>query len=171
VGMRQQLIPDTARVLGTWSDGSAAVTVHEHGKGKTFTVGTLAGNSYIKTGLRAIPFARGGRKTIYNPVDFSPAASRLVGLAVDARKPEQAAVCGNPGVEAVVIDHKDGTLVTLVNWANAPVKGVPVSVRLPAAPKGARSVSGQKTLPVNYADGRATFRVDLEEADFILLPR
>ena len=76
-----------------------------------------------------------------------------------------------PGVEAVVTDHKDGTVVTLVNWTNAPLKGLPVSVRLSAAPGSARSVSGQKEVPVKYADGVVTFNVDLEEADYILLPR
>ncbi len=164
-------MPDTAKVLGTWSDGSAAVTVHRHGNGRAFAVGTLAGNTYMKTALKPIPFARGGRKTIYNPVQFDSAATKLVRLAVDARQPEQAAVCGDPGVEAVVLDHKDGTLVTLVNWTNAPRKDLSIRVRLTAAPKQVRSVSGQKTIPSTFADGVLTFRVDLTEADFIMLPK
>jgi hypothetical protein len=171
VGMKQVLVPDTAKVLGTWSDGSAAVTVQRHGKGQAFAVGTLAGNTYMKTALRPIPFARGGRKTIYNPVGFDAAAAKLVRLAVDARRPQQAAVCGDPGVEAVVLDHKDGALVTLVNWTNAPLKDVSIQVRLAAAPKEVRSVSGQKTISSSFADGMLTFRIDLAEADFILLPR
>src|SRR5581483_11183100 len=93
LGMKQQLVPDGAKVLGAWSDGSAAVTVREHGKGKAFAVGTLAGNVWMKSGLKPIPFARGGRKTVYNPVDFDPAATRLVRLGVDAKKLEQAVVC------------------------------------------------------------------------------
>src|SRR6185437_9240936 len=48
VGMKQVLVPGKATVLGTWSDGSAAVTIHKHGKGQAFAVGTLAGAAYIK---------------------------------------------------------------------------------------------------------------------------
>ena len=61
-------------------DGSAAVTVRQHGKGKAFAVGTLAGNTYMKTGVKAQPWPRAGRKSVYTPVAFdgavSPAAER-----------------------------------------------------------------------------------------------
>ncbi len=171
LGMKQVLSPDKAKVLGTWSDGSAAVTVHEHGKGRAFAVGTLAGASYLKTGLRAIPYARGGRHTVYNPTGFDEAATKLARLGIDAARPTQAVVCANPGVEGVVIDHKDGTLLTLVNWTNGPVKDLAVSVRLATAPKGVRSVVGQKAVPFAYKDGVATFKVGLEEADYLLMAK
>ena len=171
VGMRQVLVPDEAKVLATWKDGSAAATVHDYGKGKAFAVGTLAGCVYMKSALRPIPFARGGRHVVYNPVDFDPTATKLVLLGVDTCKPEQAVVCGQAGVEAVVIDHKDGALVTLVNWTNGPLKALTVKVRLAAAPKEVRTVSGQKAIPSKYADGAVTFTLDLEEADFVLLTR
>jgi hypothetical protein len=169
IGLRQVLVPETARVLGTFADGSAAVTVHELGRGKAFAVGTLAGAAWMKTALRPIPFARGGRHTVYNPTDFDPSATRLVRLGLDARAPEPAAVCSQPGVEAIVLDHKDGTLVTLVNWTNGPLKDLKVSVRLARQPATARSVSGQKDLHLEYANGRATFQLDLAEADYVLL--
>lgn len=171
VGMKQQLIPDTAKVLGTWKDGSAAVTVHEHGKGKAFAVGTLAGNSWMKTGLRLTPWARGGRKMLYNPTDFDATATKLVRLGVEAKKPERAVVCSKEGVEGVIIDHKDGALLTLVNWTNESLKGLEVQVRLAAAPKDVRSVTGQKTVPSRYSGSVLTFTIDLDEGDFILLPK
>jgi hypothetical protein len=90
---------------------------------------------------------------------------------MDAARPVQAAVCSNPAVEAVVLDHKDGTLVTLVNWTNGPVKDLRVRVRLPEAPREARSVQRQRAVPSAHADDVVTFTVDLDEADFILLPR
>jgi hypothetical protein len=171
LGMRQTLVPDTAKVLGTWADGGAAVTVHEHGKGKAFAVGTLAGNVWMKSALKVTPWARGGRHMLYNPVNFDPAATRLVRLGIDAKKAEQAAVCSDPGVEAVVLDHKDGTLLTLVNWTNGPVRGLKVTVKLPAAPKAVRTVAGQKSLPMEFGQGAVTFTTDLDDADFILLPK
>jgi hypothetical protein len=170
-GMKQVLAPASAKVLGTWSDGTAAVTVHRHGKGQAFAVGTLAGAAYLRSGLRRIPYARGGRGTLYNPTGFDPGAAALVRLAVDARKPDQAVVCGDPGVEAVAIDHPDGTLLTLVNWTNEPIRDLSVKVRLPVRPATARSVAGQKALPIRFADGTAELTVDLTEADYVLLMR
>lgn len=171
VGLRQVLTPATAKVLGTWADGSPAVTVHEHGKGKAFAVGTLAGLSYMKTAVRTQPWARGGRHTLYNPTEFDPAAARLVHLAVDARQPEKAASCDHPCVEAVVIDSPKGTLLTLVNWTNEARKGLKVSVRLAVKPADVRSVERQKSVPSQYQDGVLSFTIDLNEADFVLLPK
>jgi hypothetical protein len=170
-GMKQTLTPSTAKVLATWADRSAAVTSQAHGKGTVFAVGTLAGAAWQRTGLKPIPYARGGRLTVYNPTGFDATASKLVRLALDARKPQQAAWAGTEGVEAVVIDHPDGTLLTLVNWTNAPIKSLPVSVRLEKAPASARSVSGQKAVSVKYADGVASFTLELAEGDFVLLAK
>ncbi len=169
VAMRQQLLPDRAKVLATWSDGSAAVTVRDHGRGKAFAVGTLAGNTYMKTGLKVQPFARGGRKTVYHPVDFDRAATKLVRLGIDALPLVSAAVCSDPCVEAVVMDHPRGTLVTLLNWTNAPLPDLKVAVQLPAAPSMVRSVRLQQQMPVTYADGVATLNVELVDADYLLL--
>lgn len=171
IGMKQVLSPDTAKVLGTWEDGSAAVTVNDYGDGKAFAIGTLAGNSYMKTGLRLIPFARGGEKTVYNPTDFDAAATKLVRLGIDAKPTSREVFASNTFVEALVIDKGNDTLVTLTNWNNAPVKDVKVSVKLPAAPKSIRQIAANKTLPVAYTDGTATFAVDLAEADYVLISR
>ena len=83
-----------------------------------------------------------------------------------------AAIAGqvsNDHVEAIVMDHPQGTLLTLVNWTNAPAKGLKVSVRLPAAPKSARSVANQKEIKTEYKDGVATFTLDVPEADYVML--
>lgn len=169
VGMRQQLVPDQAQVLGTWSDGSAAVTVRQHGKGQAFAVGTLAGNTYMKTGVKLQPWPRGGRKQVYNPLPTDPAATKLVRLGVDARPIERAATASDPQVEAVVMDHPRGTLVTLLNWSSAPVKDFSVEVRVPAKPSSVRSVRWQKAVPVEYANGVAKIAVELDESDYLLL--
>lgn len=171
VGLKQVLTPDDAKVVGVWSDGSAAVTVREHGKGKAFAVGTLAGNAWMKTALRVQPWARGGRHTLYNPEKFDSAATKLVRLGVEAKKPTQDVVCDHPGVEAVLMDGPAGTLLTLVNWTNAPLPAVKVKVRLTAAPKSVRSVQQQKELPSSFAEGVLEITTPLTEADYLLLPR
>ncbi len=169
IAMKQQLTPTTARPLGAWGDGSVAVTVREYGKGKAFAIGGLPGTSYTQTALEALPWARGGRHTVYNPVDFSPAGINLVRLGVEARPVQRPAVCSNPYVEPLVIDHKDGTLVTLVNWTNGPLRKLNVDVRMDQAPRRVRSVQGQRELTATYAGGVARFTLDLDEADYVLL--
>jgi len=171
MAMRQQLVPADAKVIGTWSDGKPAVTVRELGKGRAFAVGTLPGTTYLKTGLRLTPWARGGRKMVYNPTGCDEAAARLAWLGLDAAKPEQDVVCSNNYVEGIVMDHPKGTLLTLVNWDNEPVGGLEVSVRLKAEPEHVRSVQWQRTLKHTYKDGVLTFTTDLEWADYFLMPK
>ena len=90
VAMKQVLTVDPAsgaRVVGKWNDGGAAVTVRDYGKGKAIAVGTLAGHSYFKTGTKPIPFARGGYKNHYTPVDFDSAATKLAASWVSMPNP------------------------------------------------------------------------------------
>ena len=64
-----------------------------------------------------------------------------------------------------------GTLVTLVNWTNEPVKNAEVKVRLSAKPSAVRSVQRQAGLASKWSDGQVTFAIDLDEADYVLIPR
>jgi len=174
IAFRQQLTPASpdVTVLGCFSDGSPAVTVREYGKGKAFAVGTAAGASYLKSGLRPVPWARGGRVNLYNPADFPPAAVRFVRLGVDARPPARQVECSNPYVEALLLDNPQGTLVTLVNWTNQPlVESLTVTVRLPSAPREIFSVARQKKLASQFEGGQLTFTVDLADADFVMLKK
>ena len=170
VGMRQELTPADARVIGTWENGRPSVTVRELGKGKAFAVGTLPGQTYMKTGVRAVPWARGGRRMVYNPSGFAPSATKLALLGVEAKPLAREAVCSNGLVEAVLMDSAAGTLVTLTNWDNQPIRDLTVTVRLPRAPASVRSVQQQRQLPGwTFENGAVTFTTDLEWADYFLL--
>ncbi len=170
VGLRQNLLPAAAKTLATWSDNKPAVTVHELGKGKAYAVGTLAGCSYMKSGLPVQPFARGGNLCPVAPTKFDAAATRLVRLGVDAKNPAEPAVCSNPFVEAILKEGQKGAVLTLANWTDKPIAGLEIKVRLPSKPREARSVQNNKTVAVTFQDGVATFATDLEWADYILLP-
>jgi hypothetical protein len=161
-----------AKVIGKWADGSAAVTVRDHGKGKAFAIGTLPGHAFYKTGLKPVPFARGGYKNLYNPTGFDPAATKLALLALSA-KPDlaQEVICSDPDVEAQVLDNATGTLVTLVNWANEPAKATKVRLKLPFKPSATRLVSKQGPIDVTVADGFAEFTLDVAEAEYVLLSK
>lgn len=171
VGLKQVLVPADAKVLGTWADGKPAVTVREIGKGKAFAVGTLAGCSYMRTGLPVQPFPRGGNLCPVTPTAFDPAAGKLARLGVDAKPVVEPAVCDNPFVEPVVMDGPAGSVLTLTNWTADPVANLTVQVRLPAKPREARTVQGGKPLAAEFKDGVLTLTTDLEWADHILLPK
>ena len=169
IAFRQSLVParDT-KVLGKWSDGSVAVTERRIGRGRAIAVGTAAGLTHLKTAVRAVPWARGGYLHLYNPTDFSPAATTLVRLGLEAAAIEPQARCSEPLVEALLLDNKAGTLVTLVNWTNEPkVTGLTVSVKLARRPASVFSVEQQKALSFGYQDGALTFKTNVTEADFV----
>jgi len=170
VGMKQTLSPDAAKVIGTWSGGQAGATVHALGKGKVYAVGTLAGNSWMKTATRPIPFARGGRHTAYIPQDYSPAACHLLWLPLPEKGPPAGCWCSDPSVETTVMDSPNGTLVTLTNWNNEPAKDTRVTLSVPFVPKEVRSVRAQKRIEFKTMnDGEISFVTDVADADFILV--
>lgn len=174
IAFRQRLAvqSDDVQVLGRWSDGSPAVTVRSHGQGQAFAVGTAAGATYLKSGLRPLPWARGGGVNLYNPTEFDAPATHLVRLGLSAAKIDRQVECASPFVEALLLDNDQGTLLTLVNWTNeSSLGGLQVRVRMRAAPREVFSVSGQKNLPSHFADGQLTFTTDLGAADFVMLKK
>jgi hypothetical protein len=173
VAFKQRLTPhsEQIQVTGKWSDGSPAVTIRNHGRGKAIAVGTAAGATYLRSALKPVPWARGGRVNLYNPTDFDPAAKRLAWLGVDAVEIPREVDCSNRHVEALLLDNKAGTLLTLINWTNQPtVRDLQVTVRLNGPPKEVRSVTGNRQLQWEFERGQLSFAVDVDAADFIMIP-
>ena len=166
IAMKQQLVPSEAEAWDKWSDGTFATTSYRLGKGVVHADGTLSATAEMKSRLKPIPWARGGRHMVYNPTSFP--LGRSVALTASAEILPDVA-CSKDSIEPIILDHKDGTLVTLVNWTNAPVKNLYVEVRMKEAPKAVRTVSGQRNLAFTAKDGVVTFRLDLAEADYVLL--
>jgi len=174
IAMRQKLTPASGdvQVLGRWSDGSPAVTLRRHGKGKAYAIGTAAGATYLKSGLLPLPWARGGRVNLYNPTNFRPATRHLVELGVDAVDLDREVVCSNRFVESLLLDNDHGTLLTLVNWTNdKSLPGLKLSVKMKSAPSEVFSVVQNKKIPFEFTDGRVTFTTDLNAADYVMLKR
>lgn len=174
IAFQQKLRPAApgVRSLVRWRDGSAAVTERVLGSGRIFAVGTAIGASFWKTALRPVPWARGGRVNLYNPVDFDPAVWRILNLGTDAAFLRREIRCSATGVESWLLDNKAGTLVTLINWTNTPrLEQLKVTLRLSAAPARVFSVTSQRSLPFEFADGTLSFTTTLDEADFIMVNR
>jgi len=170
MAFQQKLRPAApeVRTLVRWRDGTAAVTERPLGKGKIFAVGTAIGASFWKTALRPLPWARGGWVNLYNPVGFDPAARRILNLGADAALLRRQVHCSTEGVESWLLENPKGTLLTLINWTNDdPLENLQVTLQLPAAPKKVFSVTNQKPLPFEHANGTLRFTTTLGPADFI----
>ena len=169
VGMKQVLTPDEAKVIGTWGDGSAAVTIRNHGQGVAYAVGTLAGHTFFKTGTRPVPWARGGRSNLYTPQDFDEDATNLVLLGALTRQVGKEWTSSSRYVQALILDNTDGTLVSLVNWDNKPIEQTTVSIQCAFKPRQVWSVQQQKALDFEYRDKAVIFTTRVDEADYIIL--
>ncbi len=171
LAMTEKLTPGSAKVIGTWSDGSAAVTVNELGKGKAYAVAGLPGSANIKAATRPVPFARGGYLNLYTPINVDAKSTKLARLGIDNTKdiaPE--VTVSEPRVESLLTENEKGTLVSLINWNDdGKVSGLKVSVKSTFKPGKVWSTQLQKNLPFEYKDGSVTFTIDLTDADFITL--
>jgi hypothetical protein len=87
--MKQDLVIDTAKVAAKWMGGGNAQTTHKLGKGYVYALGALFYTSGMKHVLKAVPWARGGRHTAYNPVGLKVGA-----IAVTATIPPAATSAG-----------------------------------------------------------------------------
>ncbi|MBY0229693.1 MAG: beta-galactosidase trimerization domain-containing protein [Gemmataceae bacterium] len=163
-GMRQDIEATEAKAVAKWEDGKPAFTERVLGKGKAFAVGTLPAMAYTRSGLKPIPYARGGRGSLYHPGPFRDAG--LTRLAVAGIKRD--AWNDRPAVEALLLDNKDGTLLTLVNWSDKPAKGGEWHVVFPAKPGKATLVSSGKPVAFDWKDGVATFKLDVAVGEMVV---
>ena len=174
IAFQQKLRPqgNDVRVLARWPDGSAAVTERNLGRGRIFAVGTAMGASLWKTALRPVPWARGGKTNLYNPVDFDESAWTVFHLGTDAALLDREFTCPRRGVEGWLLDNRQGTLLTLINWTNEEhLAGLRISVKVSQRPKSVFSVSQQTGLDFEYRNGKVTFATELDAADYIMLKR
>lgn len=162
-----------------WSDDTIAGISRKHGQGNIIAVGTLPGASFLSAALKPVPWARGGHGMLYSPTkrdknDEMPLLSfplfeageykTLVdAVAIDKK------VFHSAAVEGVIRDHNDGSLLTLVNWEDHPLKEHPIMAMVPFEPKEVRSIKQQKAIPFAYRNGEVTFKIDLADADFIVI--
>jgi hypothetical protein len=176
VGMKQVLVPETAKAFHQWKDGSVAVTSRELGKGRIISVGAMPGLSWMKSGVRTIPWARGGSATLYNPsnkdlAQLIPLAAVMRDVGISAVDSVEVGRKDGARVEAIVRDHPEGALLTVINWENDRLQQVSASIPMPAKPREVRSVSQQKAIPFEYKDGTVTFKIDLADAEFIVIKK
>lgn len=138
---RQAFEVGDGTVLGRFANGEAAAVAHPFGKGRAVIIGALPGAAYCKPAIPVKPFGRGGSDELsqFVPTRYAAGVAAVVQAALgDMPRP---AVCSHPLVEATVLTGNGATLIPLVNYGAAPVKGLTVRLNL-AALGAVREVRG-----------------------------
>lgn len=159
-----------AEVIGTFSDGTPAISRRAVGTGTAIYCGFLPSLSYYKPATPARPVDRGSSDASFShfiPTAFDANASALI--ALPAAGVARQVTCSNPLVEAKIIQHKEGSVITLVNWSDGPVEDLTVTVNVRTRSSKAYLASGAPVTVVSKKKP-AVFSLSLDVADALVLP-
>jgi hypothetical protein len=174
IAARCRVAPRDAEVLGTFADGSAAVTRRQVGTGQATWCGFLPGLSYFHPAIPRRPVDRGSSDDAMShfiPTEFNRAAGDLIAQATgDAPRP---VICSQPLVETTVVEAPHGICIPLVNWSAGPMAGLTVEVDTaalnPAGAGNSITLASGKPVQADTRDGRLVLTLDLDVADAIIL--
>lgn len=155
-----------AQVLSVFEDGVPAHVHSKIGKGSATYLAFLPGLTYLKPAFPKRPMDRGATDdsmTHWLPTIFDSAAQAFFAEQVPAERPVSSS---EPLVENTVIQAKTGTVIPLINWTHRPIKGLKVTVRVPA-PMGKVTLASGGPVQVTQ-NGIATCTLDLEVADALI---
>jgi hypothetical protein len=110
----------TARVLGTFADGTPALVATETGQGRAWYTGTLPGQAWAKAALPVLPQGKGGGHTAPHMTEWQgwnsvAAGVILTPLAVAGITPDVTA--NHRGVITNRLRSERSTVITVVNLA------------------------------------------------------
>ena len=160
-GMKLSAKPTTARVLGTYSDGSPAAFGNDYGNGKTVLIGALVGSAYLNEHYPGDPSGNKKLGESWEPSLGSEAALAAVATAdqVGARSVKLSV----QGVYSSVLVSGNTRLLFLINATGRPLGDLRVETGLP----GSRPVSA-RGVKIS-SDGKGAFSLPLADCDVILL--
>jgi hypothetical protein len=155
----------SAKVEGSFQDGSPAIASKTTGNGRTVYCGFLPSLTWLRPALPMRPVDRSSREDSlchFIPTEFDQSATELIGSVADVVRP---VTCANGRVETTIIDSDKGTIVPVINWSPAPLRKLELTINAPVSFQKATLASG---MPVRIArqNGKtiATFRLDVADA-------
>jgi hypothetical protein len=164
-GVRSKVELNGAESRGIFLDGLPAQTLNRVGNGSAYFFAYLPGLSYFKPALPLRPVDRGA--TDDSMAHFIPRnfAKALLTPATDLKLP---VTCSENLVENTVIQAKQGTVISLINWSGVPQKSLKVTVNVPVSTKQVSLASGG-AVTLSNDNGKLVFTLDLEVADALIL--
>lgn len=167
-GVRSKVALKGAEVKSLFQDKLPARTFNIVGEGEAWYVAYLPGLSYLKPSIPLRPVDRGATDDSmahFIPRDFD-FGSRLLFPSVTAL--DLPVICSKRLVENTVIQAKQGTVISLINWTGSPQKDLRVMVNVPVSTKQVSLASGG-VVKMSKDAGKLVFTLDLDVADALIL--
>jgi len=172
---KQSIATGDGRVLGTYRDGTPAVTEKTHGKGRAVLFGFMPGLSYLKSGLPLRPWDRGstdGAFCHFLPTEMNAQLRRAL---VDDFLPKgfvRRVQCDRALIEATCIDSANPPrlAVPLMNYSGQPIDALAVTIH--GLPRAARVRSVERGgLRPDFRDGAMVVTLPIDVTDMLLIDR
>jgi len=168
-GARSKVALTGAKVLNEFQDKLPSVTGNKTGKGQAYYLAYLPGLSYFKPAIPLRPVDRGATDDSmahFIPRDFHMELLTRGDLSL-GELPLPVS-CSERLVENTVIQAKQGTVISLINWSGVRQKNLMVRVNVPVPTKQVSLASGAK-VTFHRENGKLLFKLDLDVADALIL--
>jgi len=170
LAFKQALTPrQSAKVIGTFADGSAAAVLNRYGEGAAILVGTLPGLAYVKQAIPVRPYDR-GEFAHFLPQDYSAEVRSLFEMALRLGGASKAVVCSEPLVDATAIASEHGVVVPLANYTGEPIERLSVTLRGLGEITGVRSMQ-QGDLALRREGDAVICDLPMGLTDFLVVSR
>ncbi len=150
-----------AEVVSRYGDGSPAATRNRHGKGAAIHAGFMPGISYLRTFTRQ-------PASFLVPGERTDDARRFILAPIEMAGVQRPVDVDRPFVEVPVLASEKGMAVTVLNWNNAPQRGVKLRIR---TARPVRSVTSALGAAVTYSGGndQVDVAMDIATVDVLLV--
>jgi len=157
---RQRLTPaENATVVGRYADGAPAAVERRVGMGRVLLIGGLPGLAYLQP-------SQVDRKGM--PEAFPEAIRKLIVEPAETAGVQRPVAASDPLVEATLQEGKEGAVVTLIAFRNAPIAEVRISLPgLPNAQKVTSLRHGPLDIQQTPVGPQVTLALDV--GDFLLV--
>lgn len=129
-GYKQTFEVGAGKVIGAYENGEPAVVENNFGKGRAVIIGALPGVAYMKPGIPAYPYGRGGEDELsqYFPTVFQDDIRYT--FADIMKNVKNSVTCSNSLVEPTILENKTHYVVPLINYTYSKLTNLEVTLNI-----------------------------------------
>lgn len=171
---------DGTTILGKYRDGTPALVVGPHGKGRVYQAGFFPGLAYIYPALTAHKKASESKGGLNkpdqeilnrsdNPWQFPAGTRELLLVPVRDARPRLPIECDTPLVDAVLMESSVGAVIPLANYTLQPLPRIKLRVNLSRPVSRVESVHRGELKFTRRDPNLIEFELPLDSTDFVTL--